>query len=486
MKITPSLQTRYLPFLVALSLLSSCLPGASPGSQEAGESSPIQTIPPATLTAISEASAAKQTEVPNPMGIPWTELEGLELEFWYVWDLDEPGAGMNAIVDRFNSENEWGITVKAVDQGLVLDPIGSVEAAFEEGLVPHVMLVEGSAIAGWYDDGVIIDLSELLNDPAAGLSPEEQNSFYPGIFENFSITGSDRPGMPFSQSIQVIYYNQSWASELGYHLPPLTGEDFWKQSCTFAGQEDPLGIVLSPQAENILSQLYAYQGILLEPGGTRYQFESPEMKAMVKDWKDLSDKGCGKPIANYPNPMALEMEFDRFNTRGALMIMGSTEMMTHIHTGANQTGRADDWTILPFFGPGGSKAVASDLQSVAIFKTSPREELASWLFTRYLISPEVQAEWVQYSGFYPTRKDSLWFLREYRKENRHWADGLNLLKYSRSIPLDPSWNTVQLALEDALEEILTSPDLNLTGQLKTLTEVTSELRTRSGEKIRDQ
>jgi ABC-type glycerol-3-phosphate transport system substrate-binding protein len=205
------------------------------------------------------------------------------------------------------------------------------------------------------------------------------------------------------------------------------------------------------------------------------------MEAMVKEWKDLSDQGCGQPIANYPNPMALEMEFDRFNSRGTLMIMGSTEMMTHIHTGANQTGRADDWTILPFFGPGGSKAVASDLQSVVIFDTSPQEELASWLFTRYLISPEVQAEWVKYSGFYPTRKDSLWLLRDFREENPHWADGLNLLKYSRSIPLHPSWNTVQLAMEDALEEILTNPDLNVDDQLEILDEVTSELRTRSRE-----
>ncbi|MFL7813728.1 MAG: extracellular solute-binding protein [Anaerolineales bacterium] len=481
MKILPSLRIRLLPLLLVLSLLSSCLPGTSVNPAGEGDSGPVQTIPPATLTAISEMAAAKQTEVPDPMGIPWSELEGLELEFWYIWDLDEPGAGVNAIVDRFNRENEWGITVKAVDQGLVLDPIGSVEEAFKEGLVPHVMLVESSAIAGWYDDGVIIDLTDLLNDPAAGLPPDEQNSFYPGIFENLSITGSDRPGMPFSQSLQVIYYNQSWADELGYHLPPLTGEDFLKQSCTFAGQDSPLGIVLSPQAENILSQLYAYQGILLEPGEDQYQFESPEMVETAKDWQALSKKGCGKGIANYPNPMALEMEFDRFNTRGTLMIMGSTEMMAHIHTGANQTGRADDWTILPFFGPGGSKAVASDLQTVVVFKTNPQEQLAAWLFTRYLVSPEVQAEWVQYSGFYPTRKDSLWFLRDFRQENPHWADGLNLLKYSSSIPLDPTWNTVQLALEDAFEEILANPDLDLQDQLEILAEVTAELRTKSGE-----
>ncbi len=220
---------------------------------------------------------------------------------------------------------------------------------------------------------------------------------------------------------------------------------------------------------------------MLDPGEDQYLFSSSELKEMAEDWKELSREGCGRLIANYPNPMALEMEFDRFNSRGALMIMGSTRMMSHVHTGANQTGRADEWTILPFFGPSGGKAVASDLQTVVIFNTSPQEQLASWLFTRYLISPEVQAEWVQYSNYYPTRKDTLWHLRDFRKDHPHWADGLNLLKYSRAAPLHPSWTIVQLALEDAFEEILANPDLDLENQLKVLSEVTSELWDKTGE-----
>jgi len=472
--------------LLIIVLLSSCLADSGDISGDQADSGLVQTIPPATLTAISEMAAASQTAVPNPLGIPWSDLEGLELEFWYIWDLDEPGAGMNAIVERFNRENEWGITVNAIDQGLVLDPIASVEAAFADGLVPQVMISDAAVIPGWYESGAIIDLSPFLADPAVGLTEEEKTAFYPGIYENFSITGSDQPGMPFTQSIQVIYYNTSWANELGYRLPPLTSEDFREQSCSFASDESPTGIVFSPQAANILSQLYAYQGTLLEPGGTHYRFTSPEMKEAAEDWRQLSEDGCGELIANYPNPMAVEMEFDRFNSRGALMVMGSTRMMAHVHTGANQTGRPDDWTMLPFFGSGRSKAVASELQSVVIFKATPQEQLASWLFTRYLISPEVQAEWVQYSGLYPTRKDSLWYLRDFRQENPHWAEGLNLLKYSRSTPLHPTWNIIQLALEDAFEEILSRPDLDLDEQFKNLDSLASELWDEFGDKTEGQ
>ena len=100
-------------------------------------------------------------------------LEGQEIEFWYIWDLDEPGTGMNAIVDHFNQENQWGITVVARDRGLVLDPLASVESEFEEGLIPHLMVSDSSTIGSWYQSGLIEDLTRFMEDPAAGMTQKE-------------------------------------------------------------------------------------------------------------------------------------------------------------------------------------------------------------------------------------------------------------------------------------------------------------------------
>jgi ABC-type glycerol-3-phosphate transport system substrate-binding protein len=97
------------------------------------------------------------------------------------------------------------------------------------------------------------------------------------------------------------------------------------------------------------------------------------------------------------------------------------------------------------------------------------------LFLKYLSSPEVQAEWVQYSRYYPTRKSSLRFLRDFRDANPDWSQGLNLLKYSIGMPLDPSWNTVQLSVGDAFEEILSGGVLNVEGQLLALDQLAEEL-----------
>ena len=464
----------FLIILVGLSL-TACDGLSTPGGDLESTSQIIQTIPPATLTAISELEAPTQTPVPLPLGMDWEDLEGQEVEFWYLWDLDEPGLGMNAIVDRFNQENEWGISVIPIDQGLALDPLSSVESAFEEGQYPHIMVGDSSVIAGWYQSDLILDLIPFIEDPAAGMIEKDLEAYYPGVFSEFVLDGSVRPGIPFSQAIQVIYYNRSWAEELGLDDIPQTAEDFWDQSCSLVSEDKFAGMVYSPQAANILSFIYAYQEdpILSDDGG--YSFSSRKIREFAGDWREHSLAGCGQLISNYPNPMAIEGEFERFNQRQALMIMGSSLMQGHIQMMAAGAGQVDEWQMLAFPGPDGTKVVTSEVQSIVIFRSTPEAELASWLFMKYLTSPTVQAEWSQYSGYYPVREDSFQFLADFQEDNPEWASGLELLRYSRSTTLHPSWQIVKLALEDAFEELIANPEIDIRDQLSELDLVAAEI-----------
>jgi len=475
-------QLLFIIIIIAL-LIGSCDQISDTNSSLQSTSVLVQTISPAKLTEISAANQSSQTPIPEPMGLPWSSVENIELDFWYMWDRDQPSTGMNAIVDRFNQENEWGIVVNPVDQGMVLDPLNSMEMAFEEGLVPHLLLSEASVITSWYQDGLTLDLSSFLDDPTAGISIKDQNDFYSDIYDGFTIDESIRPGLPFTQTIQVIYYNQSWAKELRYSSPPNTHKDLVQQACAAAGDRElsssslpqATGILLSPEAENIASAIYAYNGNLLNLDGDGYLFNSPEVQQVAKDWQELLRDGCGMTFFTYPDPMWNELAIENFSQRKSMMMVGSSNMMDYIQTGANQTGRADDWEMLPFLGPDGDKAVSSEIQSVVIFHTTPEEELASWLFLKYLTSPEIQAEWVRYSRYYPTRKSSLRLLRDFRAENPHWSQGLNLLKYSIGLPLDPSWNTVKLSIGDAFEEILLDGNLEVEDQLIFLDLLAAEL-----------
>ena len=444
----------------------------------------INTIHPATLTAISASVKPSATPAPDPMGIPWSDLEGIELEFWYVWDLAVPGEGINVIVDKFNQENDWGIKVKAVDQGLTLDPLYTIEIALQEGVVPDVMISDAVHLAGWYRAGLLADLNLFVDDPAVGLTDSIQNDFYPGIFESFTLDGDIRPGIPFTQTIQVLYYNQTWAGELGFSSPPGSFMELKDQVCaasvaikerTGNTRELAGGLLMYPDAANITSWIYAYKGMILDPDKGYYEFSSQEVYDVALDWIELGQDGCGYMISGYPNPIAREIEFEIFNQRDALVVMNSSQSMDQINMNANHTGRPDDWIMLPFLGPLGSKAVTANIQSGAIFNTSPEEELAAWLFLKYLTSPEVQAEWIQYSDYYPIRKNTLNLIRDYMTDNPHWSQGLNLLEYGQTDPLHPSWEIVRQAVGDAFEDLFEKNPGEISKLLEMLDQTAAEL-----------
>ena len=50
-------------------------------------------------------------------------------------------------------------------------------------------------------------------------------------------------GGPAQRSARVIFYNQTWARELGFNAPPSTADDFREQACkanaSFRSNEDP-------------------------------------------------------------------------------------------------------------------------------------------------------------------------------------------------------------------------------------------------------
>jgi ABC-type glycerol-3-phosphate transport system substrate-binding protein len=456
----------------------------NPAGSLSSTQSAIQTIPPATLTAISLEEEKNRTPVPDPMGIPLADLKGLELELWYLSDQDQTEAVMNSIVERFNEEKTWGFTVKAVNQGLTQNPREAVETAFMEGLVPNLLIGDILPFSGWYEKGYLIDLEPYLQDPTVGYSDSELKDFFQGVMDPNPASEEPRTNIPFIQSIQVLYYNRSWGKELGFSIPPESFDDLFEQACAAANDERELsgesslsrsGLLLYPDAGNIAALTYAYNGSIFDHESGAYNFTSWEVRKVAKDWLRLRDSGCGVMISGYPNPMAPEIEIERFNQRDALMIMNSSLFAHQIRTGPNQTGRADDWAMIPFIGPEGDKIVLTKVEGIGIFDTTPEEKLGSWLFLTYLTQPENQAEWAKINFSYPASKTATRKLRDFQMEDPAWAKGIILLRYGKIHPTHPSWEIVQLALGDAFEEILLGDVSDLSRTLSKLEDTVEEL-----------
>ena len=61
---------------------------------------------------------------------------------------------------------------------------------------------------------------------------------------------------------------------------------------------------------------------------------------------------------------------------------------------------ADTWTVLGFPGPDQTGVVIYG-SSYVVLKSTPQQQLASWLFVRWLLSPENQMKWVEVTGLFP-------------------------------------------------------------------------------------
>ena len=383
------------------------------------------------------------------MGVKMSELAGTTVTFWHVWGTGDPSEGMAAVVDTFNATNEYGITVEAVDQGRYGDAEDAMNAAIQSGDVPDAIVGYANALAGWYSVGTITDLQPYVDDPAVGFTAEEVADFYAGAYNGGVMADGARIALPLSQSANVLFYNISWAKDLGFDAPPANAAEFKEQVCAAAAanaaDDDPDndgtgGLVLYPSASNFMSFLYAFGDDGLTEDGTAYDFASEAAQEVAAYWKAMWDEGCAFPTESYPNP--------EFATRKALFTMSSTAGLPYQLAAFEEAASADEWGFFPFLGPDGQMAVDAFGQYVAVVETNPVQKLATWLFLKYFTSPDAQAMWINASAYYPVRISTEDLLKDYIAENPLWVTGLELMQYGQTEPTMASWGSVRRALGD--------------------------------------
>jgi multiple sugar transport system substrate-binding protein len=463
------LKTALLLVVVFSLVLAACAPTAT--SEPTQPAAPAATEVPteAATEAPTEAPTAAPTEAPTA-AMPSVDPSGQTVNFWHVWGTGQPNTTMLAIVDAFNASNQWGITVNAVDQNAYNNLEDAFNAAIQSGDLPDLVTGYTNAMANWYAVDAIVDLTPFVNDPTYGLSADEQAAFYPGALNGGKAPDGKMFAFPISQSENVLFYNSGWAKELGFDNPPSNYEEMKAQACA-ASQANATdsnpdndgtgGLVLYAGASNVASFVFANGGNMLNADGTGYDFTDQTVVDVADFFKDLWDSKCAFATESYPNP--------EFATRKALFVMSSTAGLPY-QIAAFETPDAikDTWTLTPFPGKDGGQAVNLFGQYVAIANTNPERMMATWLFVKYLTSPEVQAKWIEGSAYYPTRTDTLPLLTDYSTANPIWSNALSFLQYGKAEPAWASWTTVRRDVGDTFNAILQGAPGDIPGLLADL------------------
>jgi ABC-type glycerol-3-phosphate transport system substrate-binding protein len=446
---------RVLYLLVVLALVLGLTLTACGGTEQATEEPAAEE--PAAQEPAAEEPAAEEPEEPmeEETGM---DLSGTTVSFWHVYGEGDPrNETLRAMIADFNATNEWGITIEEFDQGDYDSLVNKVNAGLTSGDLPNIAQAYTSDIMDWKSVDAVVDLNQFVYDPDYGLAEEELDAVYPGIFQDGIAPDGTRVNWPITQSANAVVYNYTWAQELGFDSPPSNTAELKEQVCAAAAanSEDDNpdndgtgGLVWRSTASDFLSLSYAFGGSELNDDGTAYDFTTQPFVDAALFINDLKEAGCAWESESYPNPEQARRE--------ALVTFSSIAGAPYYAAAFDDAGNDDEWGFLPFVGPDGKQVTDAFTQAVGILKSSPEEELASWLFIKYFTTPENQAKWVEISGYLPTQTTTEPLLEDYIASEPMYQSLLDLAALGIAEPQTfPAWGSVRNAVGDAAAQLFT-------------------------------
>ncbi len=429
-------------FVVLLVLIVSACQSSAP--ENPSVSPPQNLAPNETTTPPTPPSPVSR------LNVEADALQGITVDVWHPWRGPEASLFEQQVQD-FNRINPWGISVQAEGMQTYTELFERISPTIYGPDRPDVVISLPEHALIWDEDEAVLDLNPYVNDPLFGLSDTEISDF-PTVFWAQDEVNGKRYGVPAQRTGRFILYNLTWAKELGFDDPPASADQFKQQACagnkSKLSDEDPQndgtgGWLVDTHPMTALSWLLSLGGSVIEEDG--FRFLTPENIDAFRFVKGLSESGCAwKSTAEDP--------ISKFADRSALFATASLEELPGVAREFAQAENSDEWTILPF--PGHSNSVFVIYGSSYIqFKSDDEDQLAAWLFIRWMLQADNQAKWVQSTALFPLRASAMNYLSDYSASHPQWALATSLIPQGRLTPQLPEWKTVRVMLGDGFNQM---------------------------------
>lgn len=344
-----------------------------------------------------------------------------EITFWAKNDTNATQTTIykKAIEDFQNLYPNITVTLKLyTDYGAIYN---DVITNISTGTTPNVCITYPDHIATYMTgDYTVVPLDTLLTDEAYGLGGSKVlfdspslTEMIPQFLEECRI-GGGYYAVPFMRSTEACYINKTYVEALGYTLPETLSWDFiWEVSEAAMAKDAEGNFLVNGQSvmipfiykstDNMMIQMLRQ----LDAG---YSGEAGEIEIFNDTTKDLL-----YTIAEHAGTRAFSTfkissyPANFLNAGQCIFAIDSTAGATWIGTDAPLSDIAEEALVefetvvmaIPQF-DGENPQMISQGPSICIFnKDDPQEVLASWLFTQYLLTNEVQIAYSQTEGYVP-------------------------------------------------------------------------------------
>ena len=396
-------------------------------------------------------TATQDTRTPTATKVPTisadeSQLNGVKITLLHPWS-GETGKAVDQLVEEFNQSNDWGITVKISEPGSTSLAIQELEqndadaSTIDLAVVPTWQLFRQDQ-----SSSNIVDLNPYILSKNVGLNDEQIEDYYP-VFWSENLLDGKLYGIPAQQTAALLFYNATWATELGFTQPPVTLVDFKAQVCaankTFRSDGDRSndglgGWLISSDAATMFNWLGAFNAIDYQH--LPESFTTNGGQSAFQFLFDLQKDSCAWS-SRMPEP------YDYFATRQALVYSGTLQDIWPQSAGFERAGNEDEWLAIPYPSEGDQRLLTEGL-SWGIVETDANRQLAAWLFISWMSQPENQLRLLQASGTLPLSSQALEMAKPFLNYPQ-WQAAVSMLPDAATLPADPNTGIVRVVLADA-------------------------------------
>lgn len=289
------------------------------------------------------------------------------------------------------------------------------------GTTPNVCITYPDHIATYLTGtNVVVPLDDLFADASYGLGGDQvrfdsvkEEEIVPQFLKECSFD-DHYYALPYMRSTEACYVNKTYVEKLGYTLPETLTWDFIWEVSEAAMEKDADGN-FKVNGQNVMIP-FLYKSTdnmmiqMLYQKGAGYSDEAGNIEIFNDTTAELLKTIAGHAETKAFSTFKISSYPANFLNAGqCIFAVDSTAGATWMGTDAPLCDISEDKLVsfetevmmVPQFDPGNPKMISQG-PSVCIFnKADSQEVLASWLFTQYLLSDEVQTAYAETEGYLP-------------------------------------------------------------------------------------
>jgi ABC-type glycerol-3-phosphate transport system substrate-binding protein len=322
---------------------------------------------------------------------------GVTITYWNQYNSGAQQEVMNTLIEKFNSTNQWGITVNGIAQGNYTDLRNLMTAAIVSGELPNLVAGYQNDAASYYLDDAALDLNPYYNDATWGYSESDRADLNTDIIniDVFSEYGGAMLAWPNQVSADVLAVNLDMLKSLGFDAAPQDFDTFKAVACAAAKAENTQGYPIKLDSSNFESMVASRGGNIFHDG--QYDFTSDAVIQTFTFYKDLYDSGCAYiPESAFGNT-------DDFALGANPMALGSSAGVPFIISGIQNAGLSFNWSVTTTPWTDDNRTVQVFVPSIIVVPSTPEQNLASWLFLKFLTEADSQQAWAAATDYFPIR-----------------------------------------------------------------------------------